>query len=71
MTIKPSDDLNLPDAPDFISKPPTYTAAEMVAICEKMLSYWNAARAKNLPPPFQGDAFTLDLLFSYLPKATD
>ena len=29
--------LNLPDAPDFISKPPQYTAAEMIALCEKML----------------------------------
>lgn len=30
--LRPSDLLNLPDAPDFISKPPEYTAGEMVKL---------------------------------------
>ena len=57
MALKPSDFLNLPDAPDFISKPPQYTAAEMVQICEKMLPYWNRIRLASPPPPFVGEAF--------------
>ena len=36
--------LNLPDAPDFISKPPEYTVAEMIKICEALLPYWNKRR---------------------------
>ena len=36
--------LEFPDAPDFISKPPIYTASEMFEICEAMLPYWNVVR---------------------------
>ncbi len=36
--------LNLEDAPDFVSEPPQYTAAEMIKICEAMLPYWNKIR---------------------------
>ena len=51
--------LDLPDAPDFISKPPVYTHQEMIAICEKMLPYWNEQRLKNPPPLPVGEAFEL------------
>ena len=45
MALKESDlSLNFPDAPDFISEPPKYTVTEMIALCEKMLPYWNAKR---------------------------
>lgn len=44
MALKDGDLLNLPDAPDFISEPPSYTASEMIEICEKMLPYWNSLR---------------------------
>ena len=50
--------LDLPDAPDFISKPPVYTHAEMIAICEKMLPYWNEQRRKN-PPKMVVEPFEL------------
>ncbi len=44
-TNPPNDlDLNLPDAPDFMSEPPRYTVAEMIVLCEKMLPYWNVRR---------------------------
>jgi hypothetical protein len=36
--------LNLPDAPDFISEPPKFTLLEMIQICEKMLPFWNKQR---------------------------
>lgn len=57
MTLKDSDILNLPEAPDFISKPPVYTAAEMIKICEPMLPYWNRQRNSSAVltvdiPPF-------------------
>ena len=42
-------DLDLPDAPNFISKPPKYTAAEMAKMCEAMLPYWNVQRMKEKP----------------------
>jgi hypothetical protein len=35
MALKDSDILNLPDAPDFISKPPEMTLIELIAPCEK------------------------------------
>lgn len=57
--LRDSDLLNLPDAPDFVSKPPVYTAQEMVEICEKLLPFWNKLRRSKPPPPFQGDAFCL------------
>lgn len=44
MSLLDSDDLILPDAPDFISESPHYTASEMAALCEKMLPYWNSIR---------------------------
>lgn len=44
--------LTLPDAPDFISKPPEYSMLEMAKLCESMLKCWNKSRfEKNLDPP--------------------
>ena len=57
--LRDSDLLNLPDAPDFVSKPPTYTAQEMIEICKQMLPFWNEARRSRPPPPFLGPAFSL------------
>ena len=51
--------LNLPDASDFISLPPTYTPAELIALCEKMLPIWNIEREKNPPPVEKCDPFIL------------
>lgn len=59
MTLKDKDILNLPDAPDFISEPPRYTAQEMIELCEKMLPYWNKIRYSKPEPRFVGEAFTL------------
>jgi hypothetical protein len=59
MTLRDSDILNLPDAPDFISEPPAYSLAEMIQLCEKMLPYWNALRYSKPEPPFVGEAFSL------------
>jgi hypothetical protein len=59
MTLKDSDILNLPEAPDFIQTPPQYTMEEMFMICEKMLPYWNKLRLENPPPPFVGEPFRL------------
>ena len=59
MTLKDSDILNLPDAPDFISLPPTYTMEAMADMCEKMLPYWNKERYSRPEPAFVGEAFTL------------
>ena len=59
MPLKESDILNLPDAPDFISLPPQYSVSEMIAVCEKMLPFWNRQRLENPPPPFVGEAFQL------------
>jgi len=42
--LREEDDLNLPDAPDFISKPPEMTHAEMIRLCEQMLPEWNRIR---------------------------
>ena len=54
-------DLNLPDAPDFISEPPKYTLNEMIILCEALLPYWNRQRfVLNQPKPDQvGDVFRL------------
>lgn len=41
-------DLDLPDAPDFISEPPQYTLIEMIQMCEKMLPHWNKQRFERL-----------------------
>lgn len=57
MVLKEEDDLNLPDAPDFISKPPKYTASEMAQMCEKMLPYWNKIRYSKPDPEFVGEPF--------------
>ena len=59
MPLRPTDILNLPDAPDFISEPPKYTASEMVRLCEPMLPYWNKIRNSQPPPPFVGEPFRL------------
>lgn len=59
MTLRDSDILNLPDAPDFISKPPEYTLQEMIELCEKMLPYWNTERYSKPEPGFIGEAFKL------------
>lgn len=53
-------DLDLPDAPDFISEPPQYTWEEMVKLTEKMLPHWNKVRYSKPEPFYVGDAFTLD-----------
>jgi len=67
MPLKDSDLLDLPDAPDFISKPPQYTASEMIALCEKMLPNWNAQRLLRPEPPLIGREFS----FSDLPDRKD
>jgi hypothetical protein len=59
MALKDSDILNLPDAPDFISEPPRYTATEMAEMCEKMLEQWNNIRYSKPEPEFIGEAFKL------------
>ena len=59
MPLRPTDILNLPDAPDFFSEPPKYTASEMVQMCEPMLPYWNRIRYSKPEPPFVGEAFRL------------
>ena len=59
MTLKDSDILELPDAPDFFSQPPRCTLAEQIALCEKMLPYWNKLRYSRPEPPFVGEAFRL------------
>lgn len=60
MPLKDSDILNLPDAPDFISKPPEMTMDEMIALAEKMLPYTNALRYSKPEPPIMMEAFVLD-----------
>ena len=59
MTLRDSDILDLPEAPDFISRPPQYSIAEMIALCEKMLPHWNAQRYSKPEPQFLGAAFSL------------
>ena len=49
MTKKPLDlDLNLPDAPDFISHPPKYSWAEMIKRSSELLPLWNRQRKAML-----------------------
>ena len=55
--LRSSDILNLPDAPEFISKPPKYTLLEMAAMCEKMLPLWNKERYSKPQPEFIGEVF--------------
>lgn len=57
--IKDEDDLDLPEAPEFISRAPRYTAAEMAELCEKMLPVWNKERESKPPKPFLGGEFLL------------
>ena len=52
--------LELPEAPDFISRPPVYTLEEMIKICEKLLPHWNKQRYSRPEPEYIGEAFTLD-----------
>ena len=54
-------DLDLPDAPDFISEPPRYTLNEMIVLCEALLPYWNTQRfVVNQPEPDRvGEIFRL------------
>lgn len=59
MTLKDSDILDLPDAPDFESYPPQYSVSEMIALCEQMLPHWNALRYAKAEPPFVGEGFSL------------
>ena len=59
MKLDDRDDLNLPNAPDFISKPPQYTLEEMIRLCEKMLPYWNEIRYSKPEPEFRGEPFKL------------
>lgn len=59
MPLKDSDILNLPDAPDFISKPPEMTMDEMIALAEKMLPYTNALRYSRPEPPIMMEPFSL------------
>ncbi len=59
MSLKESDILDLPDAPDFESRPPHYSVSEMIALCEPMLPHWNALRYSKEEPPFIGEEFSL------------
>lgn len=59
MQIDDINNLNLPDAPDFISKEPDISYDELILQCEKMLPHWNKIRLKNPPPKFIGEPFRL------------
>jgi hypothetical protein len=59
MALKESDILNLPDAPDFISKPHPLTSNQLLQLAEKMLPYWNKIRYSKPQPEFIGEAFSL------------
>lgn len=50
MTLRDEDILDLPDAPEFISRPPVYSLADFIALCEKQLPYWNKIRFVSPPP---------------------
>lgn len=52
------DDLDLPDWSD---KQPqrTLSLAEIIALCEKMLPYWNRERFAKPPPALPDRAFSL------------
>ena len=51
-------DLDLPDWRDE-SAPEPLSLAEIVALCEKMLPYWNAERFAKPPPPLPDRPFAL------------
>ncbi len=57
--IKDSDDLNLPEAPDFISKEPVRDISEMIRSCEAMLPYWNKLRITRPLPVRKMEPFKL------------
>jgi hypothetical protein len=59
MTLRDVDILDLPEAPDFISKPPTYPLPEFIALCERLLPYWNKQRFVAPPPLPPLEAFKL------------
>jgi hypothetical protein len=59
MALRETDILNLPDAPEFISRPPTYSIAEFISLCEKMLPIWNQQRYAAPMPPCEGEPFRL------------
>ena len=59
MNLDDSDNLDLPEAHDFISMPPVYSLEEMILLCEKLLPYWNSRRYSQPEPPFLGEAFSL------------
>jgi hypothetical protein len=59
MALRETDILNLPDAPEFISRPPTYSIAEFISLCEKMLPIWNQQRYASPMPPRKGEPFRL------------
>jgi hypothetical protein len=59
MELRPTDILNLPAAPDFISEPPKFTASEMARMCESMLPHWNKTRYSKPAPRFVGEPFRL------------
>lgn len=50
------------DLPDWSDKSPVapLSLAEIIALCEKMLPYWNAERFKHPPPPLPDDPFVID-----------
>jgi hypothetical protein len=60
MTLRDTDILSLPDAPATLAGPPQYSMAEFIALCEKMLPYWNKERFSKPPPPFIGEPVQLD-----------
>jgi hypothetical protein len=60
MALKDSFILDLPSAPEFISKPPQYTCSEMIELCTPLLPYWNEQRYSKPRPRFLGEPFCLD-----------
>jgi hypothetical protein len=59
MSLKDSDILNLPEAPDFISVEPVLPLAEFIALCEKNLPTLNAKRFANPEAKWTGEPFRL------------
>lgn len=59
MTLRDSDLLNLPDAPDYVSEEPRYTMNEMIALCEAILPYLNRDRYTKKEEPVVGEPFVL------------
>lgn len=50
---------NFPDAPDFISETPIYSATEIIRMMEPYLPFWNEQRYSKPEPEFIGDEFRL------------